>query len=122
MTKEAVLHAFFNSFGIPGYTVAGVPEDAQYPWLTYELATGSFDSGDVPITVNLWYYTTDEAAPNAKAREIAERIGLGGVSLRCDGGGIIIKRGNPFSQSLTDDDVRVKRRYIQVLADFITAN
>ena len=123
MTKEAVLHSFFNSFGIPGYPATAVPEDSVFPWLTYELATGSFDAGDVAITVNLWYYTTDEAIPNAKVREISERIGLGGVALKCDGGGLWIKRGSPFSQSIADNaDAKVKRRYMQILVEYITAN
>lgn len=123
MTKEAALQRFFNSFGIPGYPATSVPEDAVFPWLTYELATGAFDDGNIPITVNLWYYTTDEAAPNAKVREISERIGLGGCTIRCDGGGIWIKRGSPFSQSTSDpSDNKIKRRYMQILAEFITPN
>lgn len=123
MTKEAALHAFFNSFGIPGFPASAVPEDRVFPWLTYELATGAFEEGETPITVNLWYYTTDESVPNAKAREISEFIGLGGYKMRCDGGGLWIKRGHPFSQAVQENnDTKVKRRYIQISVEFITPN
>lgn len=123
MTKEAALHKFFNSFGIPFYPASSVPEDAVFPWGTYELATSAWEGGDVGLTVNLWYYTTDEAPPNAKARELSEAIGLGGKILRCDGGAIWLKRGSPWCQSLRDDtDPIIKRRYINVTAEYMTQN
>lgn len=123
MTKEAALHKFFNSFGIPGYPATAVPEDAVFPWLTYEPITSAFEEGEVGITVNLWYYTTDEAPANAKAREMSERIGMGGIILRCDGGAIWLKRGSPWCQNLRDEaDPIIKRRYIQVTAEYLTQN
>lgn len=121
MTKEAALHQFFNSFGIPFYPASSVPEDSVFPWGTYELITSAWEGGDVGLTVNLWYYTTDEAPPNAKARELSESIGRGGKMLKCDGGYIWLKRGSPWCQSLTDDtDPVIKRRYINVTAEYLT--
>lgn len=121
MTKEAALHKFFNSFGIPGYPSSAVPEDAVFPWLTYELIVDAWDGGEVGLTVNLWYYTTDEAPPNAKARELSQALGAGGKVLRCDGGYIWLKRGSPWCQSLRDEtDENIKRRYINVTAEYLT--
>lgn len=123
MTKEEIIHCFFNSFGIPFYPASSVPEDAVFPWGTYELALCAWEEGEVGLAVNLWYYTTDEAEPNAKAREMSEAIGMGGKILRCDGGAIWIKRGRPWCQSLRDSaDPIIKRRYINVTADFMTQN
>lgn len=123
MTKEAALYKFFNSFGIPAYPVTSVPEDAVFPWLTYEPVTSAFEEGEAAITVNLWYYTTDEAPANAKARELSEAIGMGGKILRCDGGAIWLKRGSPWCQNLRDEaDPAIKRRYIQVAAEYFTQN
>lgn len=123
MTKEAALHQFFNSFGIPFYPASSVPEDATFPWGTYELALSAWLEGEVGLTVNLWYYTTDEAPANAKAREMSERIGRGGINLQCDGGYIKILRGTPWCQSLRDDtDPIIKRRYINITARYYTEN
>lgn len=123
MTKEAALHSFFNSFGIPGYPSSAVPEDAVFPWLTYDLTTSAWDDGEVGLTVKLWYYTTDEAPPNAKARELSERIGMGGILVPCDGGGIWLKRGSPWCQNLKDDaDHNIKRRYLNITAEYLTPN
>lgn len=121
MTKAAALHEFFNSFGIPAYTTTSVPEDAVFPWLTYELVTSAWEGGEVSITVNLWYYTESESIPNAKAQEISKAIGLGGKMLRCDGGAIWLKRGSPWCQNLRDEvDPVIKRRYINVTAEYFT--
>lgn len=122
MTKGAALHSFFNSFGIPGHPDTSVPEDQELPYLTY---TPVFDSwgSSVSIAVNLWYRTTDDSIPNAKAMELSNRIGPCGVLISCDGGYIWINRGSPFCQGLQDDaDKNVKRRYINVTADYLTLN
>lgn len=122
MTKEAALQAFFERF-LPSYSASAVPEDVAFPYLTYELITSAWEEGEVGLTVNLWYYTTSEATPNAKAREISKAIGPGGVQVPCDGGSIWFTRGSPFSQSLTDStDAKIKRRYLNITADYNTLN
>lgn len=132
MTKEAVLLQFFGSFGIPAYpdsSVIKVDEDGNrvkvdYPYLTYVAPIGAWEDGEVAITVDIWYYGVSETVPNAKSREISEKIGLGGVVLRCDGGAIWIKRGSPFSQPVVDgaDPVNIKRRSINLSAEYFTQN
>lgn len=123
MTKGAALHQFFNSFGIPGYTISSVPDDATFPWLTYELVTGAIENGENSVTVNLWYYGEMEALPNAKAQEISETIGYGGLTMPVDGGYIWIKRGTPWCQNLRDEtDGNIKRRYLNVTVEYLTLN
>jgi len=123
MTKAAALHKFFSSFGMTAYTDASVPEDAILPYLTYELITSAWDGGEVGLTVNMWFYTESEAIPNAKAEELSCAIGHGGKILHCDEGLIWLKRGSPWCQSLTDEtDKNIKRRYINVTAEYMTFN
>lgn len=122
MTKAAALQSFFEKF-LPSYAASAVPDDVIFPYLTYELITSAWEEGEVGITVNLWYYTTSESIPNAKAQEISNAIGLGGVSVPCDGGFIWVKRGAPWCQNLHDDvDPMIKRRYIQITAEYMTLN
>lgn len=122
-TKAAALHQFFNSFGVSAYTATSVPEDVVFPWMTYELITSAWEDGPVGLTVNLWYRTTSEAVPNAKAQEISEAIGRGGISVPCDGGYIRILRGQPWCQSLRDEtDPVIKRRYMNITAIYYTEN
>lgn len=128
MTKEAALQAFFEQF-LPSYAASSVPEDVVFPYLTYELITGAWEEGEVGLTVNLWYYTTSEAAPNAKVREISSAIGMSGTLVPCDDGAIWFKRGSPWAQSMTDStdpkikrDTKIKRRYLNVTAEYLTPN
>lgn len=120
MTKDKALYAWFNNF-MPFYPASSVPGDVVFPYGTYELITDSLYGGEVGLTVNLWFYTESEADPNAKAQEFAQYIGLGGAVIPCDEGYIWIKRGTPWSQSLVDEsDAKIKRRYINVTAEYLT--
>lgn len=122
MTKDKALQAWFEQF-LTAYPASNVPEDTIFPYLTYELITGSFDSGEIGLTVNLWYYTESEAVPNAKAQEMSDAIGRGGKVLPCDGGFIWVKRGSPWCQSITEEsDPNIKRRYLNVTVEYLTEN
>jgi hypothetical protein len=60
---------------------------------------------------------------NAKAEEISQTIGRGGIFLKCDGGSIWLKRGTPFAQNMGDDsDNLIKRKYLNITAEFFTAD
>ena len=123
MTKEEALHSFFSSFGLTAWEESAVPdgEDAPgFPYVTYSVATDDFGA-QTALHMNLWYRDTSWAAVNAKAAQIGDRIGRGGVILPCDGGAIWLKRGQPFAQSLGDpDDDMIRRKYINITAEFLT--
>lgn len=122
MTKDKALHAWFSDFMV-SFPLTSVPEDVLFPYLTYEPVFDTWDSGEVGLAVNLWFYTESEAFPNAKALELSRRIGPGGVFVKCDGGYIWIKRGTPFCQSLRDDaSPDIKRRYINLSVEYLTEN
>ena len=86
-TKAAALQAWLEGFGLPVYRDSAVPRKAKMPYITYDLPTASFGT-QCNSEVNLWYRTSSEAAPNAKAEEVARALGLSGVLLPCDGGGM----------------------------------
>ena len=122
MTKGAALQSFFDSIMTP-YASSAVPDDATLPYLTYELITIAWNGGEVGLTVNMLFRTTSEKEPNAAVDNLSKAIGLGGVFLHCDDGVIWIKRGSPWAQSLTDEtDKTIKRRYINVTAEYLTLN
>lgn len=121
-TIEAALYSFWNSFGIPAYEENTVPDDAAFPYITYEVIIGDFDSV-VPASVNVWYRSYFWADVNSKAREISQKISHGGYMLPCDGGGIWIVKGNPFAQNMSDpEDDLIKRKYINLMYNYITTD
>ena len=117
--KEAALHTFWNSFSIPAYEENTVPDDAELPYLTYQVSTDSRFQ-EIPLAVNLYYRSDSWVAINEKANDISEEI-QEGVRLDCDGGWIWIKKGSPFVQNMSDSsDDKIKRKYINISAEYCT--
>ena len=105
MTKGAALQQFFGQF-MTAYASNAVPDDAVLPYLTYDAVFDAWGGGAVSLTL-----------------ELSDALGIGGVTLPVDGGLIWLKRGSPFCQSLADDtDKNLKRRYINVTAEFLCLN
>lgn len=122
MTKAAAIYQFWNSFGLTAYEENTVPTDAAFPYITYQLVTDSFDH-EVPITASLWYRSESWNAINAKTEEISQKISRGGKIIACDDGAIWLKRGQPFAQNMGDEsDNLIKRKYLNITAEFMTAD
>ena len=130
MTKAAAIYQFWNSFGIKAYeenTVIDADEDGNpveptFPYITYQLVTDSFDR-EVPVTASIWYRSESWTGINAKTEEISQTSSRGGKIIPCDGGVIWLKRGQPFAQSMGDEsDDLIKRKYLNITAEFMTAD
>ena len=130
MTKAAAIHEFWNSFGLKAFEENyvkdadenGNPIKPEFPYITYQLVTDSFDR-EVMATANVWYRDYGWKKANAKTEEISAHIGLGGKIIKCDGGRIWIKRGQPFAQNMGDEsDDLIKRKYLNLTFEFLTAN
>ena len=122
MTKAAAIYQFWNSFGLTAYEENSVPDDATFPYITYQLVTDSFDS-EIPLTASLWYRSESWTAINAKTEEISQEISRGEKILSCDGGAIWLKRGQPFAQHMGDEiDNLIKLEYLNITAEFMTAD
>ena len=120
MTKAAAIYQFWNSFGLTAYEENTVPDDADFPYITYQLVTDSFDY-EIPLTASIWYRSESWTAINAKAEEVSQKISRGGKIIPCDGGAIWLKRGQPFAQSMGDEsDNLIKRKYLNITAEFFT--
>lgn len=122
MTKAAAIYQFWSGFGLIAYEENTVPTDAVFPYITYQLVTDSFDR-EIPLTASLWYRSESWTAINAKTEEISHKISRGGKIVSCDGGAIWLKRGQPFAQNMGDEsDDLIKRKYLNITADFMTAD
>ena len=122
MTKASTIYQFWNSFGLTAYEENSVPDDATFPYITYQLVTDSFDR-EIPITASIWYRSESWTAINAKTDEISQKISRGGKIISCDSGAIWLKRGQPFAQNMGDEnDDLIKRKYLNITAEFMTAD
>ena len=122
VTAEAAIYQFMSGFGIPAFAATSVPDQQGFPYITYDLVSGAWGDGENMLTANVWYRTDSEAVPNAKVREIGAAIGHSGVTLRCDGGMLWLKRGKPWAQAvnISSVDDKVKRRYLIIDIEFLT--
>ena len=122
MTKAAAIYQFWNSFGLTAYEENSVPDDAAFPYITYQLVTDSFDR-EIPLTASIWYRSESWTEINAKTEEISQKISRGGKIISCDDGAIWLKRGQPFAQNMGDEsDDLIKRKYLNITAEFMTAD
>ena len=122
MTKAAAIYKFWSGFGLTAYEENTVPDYATFPYITYQLVTDSFDR-EIPLTASLWYRSESWTAINAKTEEISQKISRGGKIIPCDDGAIWLKRSQPFAQSMVDEsDDLIKRKYLNITAEFMTAN
>lgn len=123
MTKEAALDYFMSHLGLKAYQENAVPTGADkpaFPYLTYEVATGSWDE-PVALSISLWYRSTSWVSANAMAESISQQITRGGVTLPCDGGMLWITRGTPFARSTGEDgDNMIKRKILNITVEYCT--
>lgn len=122
MNKAQALQEFWGSFGLPAYDENTVPDDAQMPYITYEVATDSLGNV-VPVAASLWYRSNSWTAISLKALEIEGRLrDMNPPALKFDGGRLYLFRGTPFAQRMEDpEDGAVRRIYINANAEFLSA-
>lgn len=118
MDKQQALYQFWNSFDISAYDESSVPDNAELPYITYNVVTGSI--GDITImSASVWYRTNSWTYLDAMANRISSYIGYGGITLEIDSGLVWIKRSSPFAQRMADDG-EVKRMLLQISVEYIT--
>lgn len=125
MDKQQALHQFWSGFGWAAYDENTVPDNAMERfdghYITYSVVTSALDE-PIPISANLWMRDTSWAAITQKANAISEYIGIGGVVIPFDDGYLWICRGTPFSQRMPDEDDTIRRIYINLMAEFLSAD
>ena len=123
--KEQVIHQFWSSFGWTARDENTVPDNAMTlyggHYITYNVSTASLDE-PVPLSASLWCKDTSWATITAKAQEIAQTLGRGGVIIPVQGGYVWIVRGVPFAQRMADDDDTIRRIYLNIMVEFLTEN
>ena len=127
MDKAQAIQAFWSSFGIPAYDEQTVPDEDENgnkvvpPYITYNVSTDSLNN-PVPLSGSIWYRGTSWTDVTEKAEQIAAYVGARGHTvIRFDGGYLYVTKGSPFYQRVSDTDPMMRRIYINVTAEFISA-
>ena len=121
MDKAQAIHKLWSSFELEAYDQNTVPDDAQMPYITYNVMTGALDDV-MAIGGSLWYNSVSWKEISEKADEIAEKIGKNGYYIeKVDGGYMWVTQGRPFAQRMPGDTDMIRRIYINLNAEFLTA-
>ena len=120
LNAPQTIQAFFEGFNVPVYDENTVEKGASLPRLTYAYAEGDFEN-PVSIAVSVWDRSYMWTRVTALKEAIANAIPQGGVLLDYDGGKIWLKRGTPFAQRMSDENDAIRRIYINLEAEFLTA-
>lgn len=122
MNKSQAIQSFWESFEIPAYDELTVPDNATFPYITYNVKTDSI--GNICLmSASIWYRSTSWKEVSDKAEEIAEYIvKMTQTSIEIDNGRLYISKGTPFAQRMSEpSDDMVRRIYININAEFLTA-
>ena len=123
MDKWEWLDTFWNSFGWDAYDENSVPDDTEFPYITYSAAVGDFEH-PVSLTASLWDRSSSWATVSQKATEISQTmLNARGTTYQIDGGRVRVWIGEtPFAQRMGDDsDKLIRRIVINIMAEYLTA-
>lgn len=121
MTKGQALQTFWQSFGLPAYDENTVPQTAVMPYITYSVQMGNLDSV-LMLSGSVWYRSSSWKEIEEKTAEIAKAVGEHAFyKTKVDGGYLWITQGSPFAQRMSDTDDMIRRMYINLHGEFLTA-
>ena len=126
MKKSTALDSFWNSFEWVAVneqslydedTLRDLGDPSHY--ISYEQAVGDLDR-KLALSGDLWHNSTSWDTVEAKAEEIYDAIGLGGILIAYDGGALWITRGDtPYAPMAAAENVR--RIHFNIYAEYLSA-
>lgn len=117
--RERALYSFWSGFGLPAYDETSVPDNAQFPYLTYETAISDFNSS-IPLSMSLWYYSASWQGVTDKAHEILAELKDGGKFIKYEDGAMWMTLQSPTYQRMSDDaSDMIRRIIINVMVEFV---
>lgn len=119
MDKVQALVNFWNGFSLKAYDATSVPDDAQLPYITYEISTDNFGQ-QLSQTASLWYRSSSWKEIQQKEMEIADYISRGGLMIAYTNGAIWLRKGTPWALRLAGEgDEYVRRIVLNVEVEFL---
>lgn len=122
MNKWQAIQNFWSGFQWPAYDENSVPDDALFPRITYDVQTDSLGNV-VLLSASLWDRSTSWERISKKSDQIAKEIvNMDPPTIKLDEGRLYITKGSPFASRMGDEDDSVKRIYLNINAEFLTAD
>lgn len=113
MDRQQILHKFWSSFGYSAYEENSVPDDAVFPYITYEKIFANVYSPIVE-TASIWTRSESWSTADMILNGIYNELKHGGKTLPFDDGilWVSIPDTGPFSQTMDDEEDKEIKRYV----------
>lgn len=112
------LHDFWNSFGVEAYPEETVPDNAERPYITYEIVMPEW-YGMATYNVRLWTKSTAFKQVTSLAEMIRQAIGDGKRIPVRSGGNIWLFKDENFFQIMPSEDITQKNAYLSMVIHVI---
>lgn len=114
MTNTAqALYQFFSGFGLQPYVEENVPKGTEPPYITYELKEPDWRA-PTSLRARVWYRSSSYVDISAKVDQIKAAIDEG-ISIKTNGGKIVIEPDMNFVQYQPTDEVTLKVAYLSMV-------
>jgi hypothetical protein len=124
MDKAQAIQKFWEQFDVPAYDESTVPtasDKPTYPYITYSVKTDSIGN-PIVLTASVWDYSTSWKRVEQIAQAVAKALGMYGFyKAKIDDGYMWLTKGVPFAQRMSDDNDSIRRIYINLMCEFLTA-
>lgn len=118
MDKQQAYYNLWSRF-LPAYDENRVPEDAVYPYITYQVLLDDIDAPVYP-TATLWDKSTSWTYLDSKLNEISSTI-EDIMCIKLDEGFMYIRKGTPWGQRTSDPNDKTVIGYLLNLSiEFLT--
>lgn len=118
MNKVQALDDFWNSFGLNAYDENSVPENAELPYITYDVMTSDFGNA-LTLNASIWDKSFSWKSLQEKEEQIADFLGRGGKLITYDGGAFWIAKASNWAQRMSDADKSIRRILLTVDIEYI---
>ena len=105
---------------LPAYDENRVPEDAELPYITYQVILDDLD-GPINPMATLWYRDTSWTRIDAKLAEISRYIDDMDLIPLNEGGYMYVTKGTPWARRASDPDDKTVIGYrLNLQVEFLT--
>lgn len=119
LDKFTAQKVYWQSFGLPAYQELTVPEDAKFPYITYQTASGSL-GGVVNVSASIYYKGTSW---KSIMQEVLQMEKVVDRQVVIEGGMMKVRKPvSNFAQPMSEAaDTKVRRMLLTVEVEFLSA-
>ena len=121
-TVAKILNTFYNSFGVAAYNEMSVPDNAEYPYITYSLAESTMGY-HARHYFQVWDHSSSNTLIITVADRIMQEIGQGKMFVH-DKGSVCIRPDSGIQIMVDDSDyvekipqTPIRRAYVSLQLD-----